>query len=146
MSEVERVDAAQAQLQAQADQTVAAIRALAGKFQAAQAQSHPSMQEWKLDLREIAMALQAEQRQVAALVQALHDFVVDNAHQALVEASYEAPPQQQQPQYQPEEQQPARGRGLLARFMGGRFGSAVAQGAGLGLGFGLAEDVIDDIF
>jgi hypothetical protein len=146
MSEVERVDAAQAQLQAQADQTVAAIRALAGKFQAAQAQGHPSMQEYKQDLREIALAFQAEQRQAAALAQALHDFVVGNAHQALADASYETSPQQQPPQYRLEEQQPARGRGLLSRFLGGRFGSAVAQGAGLGLGFGLAEDVIDDIF
>jgi hypothetical protein len=146
MSEVERVDAAQGQLQAQADQTVAAIRALAGKFQAAEAEGHPSMREWKLDLREIALALQAEQRQVAALVQALHDFVVNNAHQALTQTPYEAAGPQQQSEYLPEDPQPARGRGLLSRFLGGRFGSAVAQGAGLGLGFGLAEDVIDDIF
>ena len=145
MSEIERIDAEHAQLQAQADQTVAALRSLAGKFQAADSAGNPDVREWKLDLREIALAIQAEQQQVAVLMQALHNFVVENADQPMAAAPA---PVNAAPQYQPEyeQQQPAPRGGLLSRFLGGRFGSAIAQGAGMGLGFGMAEEVIDDIF
>jgi hypothetical protein len=150
MSEIERIDAEHAQLQAQADQTVAALRSLAGKFQAADSAGNPDVREWKLDLREIALAIQAEQQQVAVLMQALHNFVVENADQpmAAAPAPLNAAPVNMAPQYQPEyeQQQPAPRGGLLSRFLGGRFGSAIAQGAGMGLGFGMAEEVIDDIF
>jgi ABC-type transporter Mla subunit MlaD len=146
MTELERIDSAHDDLAAQADQTVAVIRSLAGKLQAAGAAGNPAAAEWKQDLREVAVALQAEQQQVGALLQALHDFVLANANQPVSQAAFQAPPPVQQPQYQPQYEQPAPRQGLLARFLGGRFGSAVAQGAGMGLGFGLAEDVIDDIF
>jgi uncharacterized phage infection (PIP) family protein YhgE len=152
LSEVDRIDAEYTRLQAQADQTVAAIRTLSSKLQAAAAEGNLAAREWNLDLREIALALQAEQQQVATLMRALHDFVVNNAHQALAQIPYQpsvpqqSPPQFQQPQYQPGYQQPAQSGGLLSRFLGGRFGSAMAQGAGMGLGFGLAEDIVDDIF
>jgi len=142
MADVDSIDAAHTRLRAQADQTVAAIRNLSGKLQAATAEGNSSAREWNLDLREVALALQAEQQEVARLVQALHDFVVNNAHQPVVAAPPQAvaPPQ---PQYQPQQ---AQSGGLLSRFLHGRFGSSVAQGAGIGLGFGMAESIIDDIF
>jgi hypothetical protein len=158
MSELERIDTAHESLSAQANETVETIRSLARKLQDADAKGSPVAGEWKQDLREIALALQAEQQQVAALLQALHDFVVANAHQAVAdpaaEPQYQQPafqqsayqPQQQQPQYQADYQQAAPRGGLLSRFFGGRFGSSIAQGAALGVGFGLAEDIIDDIF
>lgn len=37
--------------------------------------------EWMLDLKEIALAIQAEQNQVTALLQALHGFVARQAEQ-----------------------------------------------------------------
>jgi hypothetical protein len=154
MSDVESIDAAHTRLQAQADQTLTAIRSLSTKLQGAAAGGDTLAREWNLDLREVALAIQAEQQQVGALIQALHDFVVANAHQPVATAPYQMPaPQQYQPtpqQYQPapqQYQQPVQqGGGLLSRFMGGGFGSAMASGAGMGLGFGLAENIIDDIF
>jgi hypothetical protein len=151
MSDVETIDAAHSQLVAQADQTLAAIRALSTKLQGAAAGGDSLAREWNLDLREVALAIQAEQQQVNALVQALHDFVVANAHQPIASAPYQQQPYQQpqyqQPQYQqPQYQQGGGGGGLLHRFMGSNFGSAMATGAGMGIGFGVGESIIDDIF
>jgi hypothetical protein len=152
MSDVETIDAAHSRLEAQADQTLAAIRTLSGKLQGAASGGDTLAREWNLDLREIALAIQAEQQQVGALVQALHDFVVNNAHQPIAAAPYQQqpyqPPQYQQPQYQqPQYQQPVQqGGGLLHRFMGSSFGNAMASGAGMGIGFGIGESIIDDIF
>ncbi|HEX3610878.1 MAG TPA: hypothetical protein VHU88_04255 [Sporichthyaceae bacterium] len=159
MADVETIDAAHSRLQAQADQTLATIRTLSTKLQGAAAGGDTLAREWNLDLREIALAIQAEQQQVGALVQALHDFVVNNAHQPVAAAPYQQQayqqqayqqPQYQQPQYQPQPQyqqpQQGGGGGLLGRFMGGSFGNALAQGAGMGIGFGIGESIIDDIF
>jgi hypothetical protein len=160
MSDVESIDAAHSRLEAQADQTLAAIRTLSTKLQGAAAGGDTLAREWNLDLREIALAIQAEQQQVGALVQALHDFVVRNAHQPIAAAPYQQQPYQQpqyqqpqyqQPQYQqpqPQYQQPVQqgGGGLLSRFMGSSFGNAMASGAGMGIGFGIGESIIDDIF
>jgi hypothetical protein len=112
MADVETIDAAHSRLQAQADQTLATIRTLSTKLQGAAAGGDTLAREWNLDLREIALAIQAEQQQVGALVQALHDFVVNNAHQPVAAAPYQQQayqqPQYQQPQYQqPQYQQPA---------------------------------------
>ena len=147
MSDVESIDAAHTRLQAQADQTLTAIRSLSTKLQGAAAGGDTLAREWNLDLREVALAIQAEQQQVGALIQALHDFVVANAHQPVATAPYQMPaPQQYQPAPQQYQQPVQQGGGLLSRFMGGGFGSAMASGAGMGLGFGLAENIIDDIF
>jgi hypothetical protein len=158
MSDVETIDAAHSRLEAQADQTLAAIRTLSGKLQGAAAGGDTLAREWNLDLREIALAIQAEQQQVSTLVQALHDFVVQNAHQPIASAPYQQQPYQQpqpqyqqpqyqQPQYQqPQYQQGGGGGGLLSRFMGSSFGNAMASGAGMGIGFGIGESIIDDIF
>jgi len=149
MADVDTIDAAHARLQAQADQTLSAIRTLSTKLQDAAAGGDTMAREWNLDLREVALAIQAEQQQVGALVQALHDFVVNNAHQSVAAAPYQPPPPQyQQPQYQQPQYQQAvpQGGGLLGRFMGSNFGSAMATGAGMGIGFGIGESIIDDIF
>jgi hypothetical protein len=154
MSDVESIDAAHSRLAAQADQTLAAIRTLSTKLQAAAAGGDSLAREWNLDLREVALAIQAEQQQVGALVQALHDFVVANAHQPIASAPYQQQPYQQQPYQQPQyQQQPVQyqqpvqqGGGLLHRFMGSNFGNAMATGAGMGIGFGIGESIIDDIF
>jgi hypothetical protein len=57
--------------------------------------------------------------------------------------------QQQQPRPQATQEvapQPASGGGLLSHFRGSRFSQAMTQGAGIGVGFGLADSVINSLF
>jgi hypothetical protein len=151
MADIDTIDQAHARFVAQADQTVAAIRSLAKKLQAAAAGGDTTAREWNLDLREVALALQGEQQEVARLLQAMHDFVANNANQAIAATPPDQPqyvqPQYEQPQYEPVQEAPAqRSGGLLSRFMHGGFGRSMAQGAGIGIGFGVGESIIDDIF
>jgi len=144
--DIQTIDQSYQSLQAQAQQTRQAVNALNGKLQAAGAAGDQSAREWSLDLRELALTLQAEQDQVGQLLQALHDFVLTNAHQPVAQIV------QDSAVYAP--QLPARG-GLLSRFTGGGFGqsmggggfkSALMSGAGMGLGIGAGEALIGDLF
>ena len=92
MADVEAIEAAYNRLQAQAEETIAAMRTLSAKFQAASAEGDLSAREWNLDLREVAMAVRAEQLQVASLMRGMHDFVVSNAHQPIGVAQPSPPP------------------------------------------------------
>lgn len=141
MADVEAIEAAYARLQAQAEETIASMRTLSTKFQAASTAGDLNAREWNLDLREVAMAVRAEQLQVASLMRGMHDFVVRNAHQPVASAQPSPPPAEVQ-----YEQPAPRGGGLLSRFLHGGLGSSLARGAGLGLGFGVGESIIDDIF
>ena len=79
--DVETIDRQYQQLQTQAQQTVGELTKLAGKLQTSAQGGNQAAREWLLDLREIALAMQAEQNQVAALLQALHAFVMNQARQ-----------------------------------------------------------------
>jgi hypothetical protein len=130
--DVETVDRSYAQLQQQGQQTAQLIQALAGKLQAAAGSGDTNAREWLLDLKEVALAVQAEENQTSVLLQSIHAMVDNHVQQA-------PPPQyQQQPQYV----QAAPGGGMLQRFLGGGFGRAVAMGAG----FGIGDDLIQSIF
>jgi len=144
--DIQTIDQSYESLQAQAIQTRQALNTLNGKLQAAAAAGDQSAREWSLDLREIALTLQTEQDHVGQLLQALHDFVVTNAHQPVAQIVQDPTVYAPQP--------PARG-GLLSRFTGGGFGqsmggggfkSALMSGAGLGLGIGAGESLIGDLF
>ena len=136
--DLQTIDSSYERLNTQAGQTQTALTTLAQKLQTAAAAGNTDAREWGLDLREIALAMQAEQQQVALLLQSLHDFMVAHADQPLTTAQpvVAAPAVAAQP--------PA--GGLLSRFMGGGFGQAMAQGAGMGVGFGVGESIINDIF
>jgi hypothetical protein len=159
----ETVDENYAQLQQQAQQTVAQIQTLAGKLQAAAAAGDPNAREWMLDLKEITLGVQQEQGQVSLLLQSIHSMV-DNHVQTMAQPQYQQPgyqqpqyqqPQYQQPQYQqPQYQQPQYQQpgyqpqyqqgsgGMLQQFLGGGFGRAIVTGAG----FGIGDDIIRSIF
>jgi hypothetical protein len=168
--DVQTIDNQYQQLQTQAQQTVEELKALAAKLQTASAGGNQDAREWLLDLRSIAIAIQAEQNQVSNLLQSLHGFV-DNQHQALqvapssVPQSPWAPAPQQQPMplpypppqayppqpypQQPYPQQPLYPQmgypqqgGLLGGLLDSGFGRAIAMGAG----FGLGDDLINKIF
>ncbi|MGH7084890.1 MAG: hypothetical protein ACREFN_07845, partial [Acetobacteraceae bacterium] len=99
--------------------------------------------EWLLDLKSIALAMQAEQNQVGLLLQALHGFVANPP------APMPAPgPWAQQPAAAPAAQpgygQPQSGGigGMLGGFLNSGFGRAIEMGAG----FGIGDDLINKIF
>ena len=153
--DAETVDQSYAQLEQQAQQTGQLIQTLAGKLQAASSSGDANAREWLLDLKEITLGVQQEQGQTSLLLQAIHTMV-DTHVQATPPA---AQPQYQQPQYQqsqyqqPQYQQaPAMGGiggmmgggggGMLQRFLGGGMGRAIVTGAG----FGIGDDLINQIF
>ena len=130
--------------------TATALSALAQKLQAAAASGNSDAREWALDLKEVALAIRDEEGQMTNLLQSMHAMI--DSHMQQVEPA--APqPQYQQPQYQqPQYQQPAQyaqpaygapqGGGMLQRFLGSGFGRSIAMGAG----FGIGDDIVNDIF
>ena len=138
--DVQTIDMTWGQLQSESQQTITALAALAQKLQTAASSGDQNAREWMLDLKEIALGIQNEQNQTSNLLQALHGFIANMGPQ-------QQPGYQQQsgfqPQQQPVYQQPqSAGGGLLQRFMGGGFGRAVVTGAG----FGIGDDLINQIF
>ena len=161
--DVQSIDAAYGQLQNQAQTTVEELKALAGKLQTASQAGNPDAREWLLDLREIALAIQAEQNQVSNLLQQLHGFVDNQARavqtlpasvpQTLPQAGWQQQPQQpvypQQPNYPPQgypqqgyPQGYQGGGGVLGGLFNSGFGRAILTGAG----FGIGDDLINKIF
>jgi len=159
--DVETIDQQYQQLQGQAQQTVQNLTGLAGKLQDAAKAGNTDAREWLLDLREIALAMQAEQNQVGALLQALHGFVANQGQQVAAPAPQAAPwggvPAQSAPNYPPQGYappgqgypppgygQPQGGGfgGMLGNFLNSGFGRAIEMGAG----FGIGNDLINKIF
>ncbi|HEV2369880.1 MAG TPA: hypothetical protein VGR90_08380 [Acidimicrobiales bacterium] len=148
--DVATIDNEFSQLQTETQQATQAISDLAQKMQAAGQAGDANAREWILDLKSIALQIQQEQLQTQSLLQALHDFTVNQlqAPAAPVQQYQSPPPQYQQAQYEPVQQQQfqqPRG-GTLSRFMGGGFGQSMTSGLGMGAGFGLADSVINAIF
>lgn len=139
--DIQTIDNQYGQLQSQAQQTVAELQALAQKLQAAAQAGDQNAREWFLDLKSIALAIQAEQNQVANLLQALHGFVANQMPQQAspwgAQPGYPPPGYAQQPAYPPQQQ-----GGILGGFLNSGFGRALEMGAG----FGLGDDLINKIF
>ncbi|EKN00604.1 MULTISPECIES: hypothetical protein [unclassified Acidocella] len=135
--DIQTIDNQYDQLQNQARQTVMELQNLAGKLQNAANAGDQNAREWFLDLKSIALAIQAEQNQVANLLQALHGFVANQAQQGYGQPAY---PQQGYPQQG--YAQPQQSGGILGGFLNSGFGRALEMGAG----FGIGEDIINKIF
>ncbi len=146
--DIETIDQQYQQLQLQAQGTAKEISGLADKLQAAAQGGNQDAREWLLDLKSIALAIQAEQNQVGLLLQAIHGFVANQA------SAMQAPPAAGQwaaaapnmppPGYQPGYGQPQQGGagGMLGSFLNSGFGRAITLGAG----FGIGDDLINKIF
>ncbi|MGE4483056.1 hypothetical protein [Acidocella sp.] len=134
--DIQTIDNQYNQLQAQARQTVMELQTMAQKLQTAAQAGDQNAREWFLDLKSIALAIQAEQNQVSNLLQALHGFVANQAQQP--QASPWGNPQgyPAQPAY------PQQAGGMLGGFLNSGFGRALEMGAG----FGIGEEIIDRIF
>ncbi len=146
--DVQTIDQEYAQLEAEAQDTSVKLQALAGKMQTAAAGGDANAREWMLDLKEIALAVRDEERQVAAVLQALHAYAA-NTLQPQPPAGQVPPspagyPQPGYPPQQPYGSQPGYPpmAGGLQGFLGSGFGRAVT----MGLGFGLGDDLINKLF
>lgn len=155
--DVTTIDQQYQQLQSQAQETIGELKDLAGKLQGAAQSGNTDAREWLLDLKSIALAIQAEQNQVGMLLQALHGFVANQGQQLAPQqvaspwAQGGQPYPQQQPPYPP---QPGYGQsgygqspmggvgGMLGSFLNSGFGRAIEMGAG----FGIGNDLINTIF
>ncbi|HQU01369.1 MAG TPA: hypothetical protein PLI12_02855, partial [Acetobacteraceae bacterium] len=67
--DIQTIDQNYSQLQSQAQQTIQELKDLATKLQASAQGGNQDAREWLLDLKSIALAIQAEQNQVANLLQ-----------------------------------------------------------------------------
>ncbi|MBV8983600.1 MAG: hypothetical protein JO248_04075 [Acidimicrobiia bacterium] len=136
--DVATVDNEYQQLQQEAQQVSSAISDLATKLQAASQAGDANAKEWLLDLKSVALQIQAEQLQTQSLLQALHDFAVNT-----IQTPQAPAPAAALSQAAPAEPE---GGGMLSHFRGSGFGQAMVQGAGMGAGFGLMDSVINSIF
>jgi len=152
--DIQTIDSQYGQLQSQAQQTIGEIKTLAEKLQTAAAAGNNDAREWFLDLKSIALAIQAEQNQVTNLLQSIHNFADAQARsvpqplpQSVPQAgwsntNYPQQPYPQQP-YQPQGYgYPQQGGGFLGGLLNSGFGRAIVTGAG----FGIGDDLINKIF
>lgn len=150
--DIQTIDSQYSQLQSQAQQTVEELKSLAQKLQAAANAGDQNAREWFLDLKSIALAIQAEQNQVTNLLQSLHNFV-ENQAQAVQQMPQSVPPAgwNNTPQYPPPQPYPPQGYGGYPQqqgggFLGGLFNSGFGRAIVTGAGFGIGDDLINKIF
>jgi hypothetical protein len=145
--DIQTIDNQYRQLQTQSQQTVQELRDLATKLQGSAQAGNQDAREWFLDLKSIALAIQAEQNQVANLLQALHNFMENqNQNQMPQQAGWGNQPPMQQPMPYPQQNYGGypqqQSGGILGEFMNSGFGRAITMGAG----FGIGDDLINSIF
>ncbi|GBR46971.1 hypothetical protein [Neokomagataea thailandica] len=139
--DVQTIEQAYNQLQQQSQQSAQALQTLGSKMQLAAQSGDQQAREWALDLRELALAFQAEQQQVATLLQQLHAALSNAsqnqnyAPQGFVQQS--APVQ---PPIAPAPQ--AANGGFFSNILNSGFARSVEAGAG----FAIGDDLIKDIF
>jgi hypothetical protein len=167
--DIATIDQQYQQLQTQAQETIGEIRDLAGKLSDAAKGGNQDAREWLLDLKSVALAIQAEQNQVGLLLQALHGFVANqgaNQGPAVPQTAPQSPWGGGMPPQGTGYQGGAgyqgagypQGAGYQGGYpgapmgggMGGMLGGFLNSGFGrameMGLGFGLGDDLINKIF
>jgi hypothetical protein len=147
--DIQTIDQQYQQLQSQAQETAQELSNLASKLKAVAETGNQDAREWMLDLKSIALAMQAEQNQVNLLLQALHGFVANQPSAMQAPAAQPSGPWGQQQPMAPQGYQPGYGQpqiggvgGMLGSFLNSGFGRAIEMGAG----FGLGDDLIKKIF
>lgn len=141
--DVQTIEQTYTQLQQQAQQSAQALQALGSKMQAAAQSGDMQAREWSLDLRELALAFQAEQQQVTNLLQQLH-AALSNAQPDYgtqdygTQAVYAAP----SPQVPVQAVQPVPDNSFISNILNSGFARSVEAGAG----FSIGNDLIKEIF
>jgi hypothetical protein len=126
------VDREYERLEESARKTADTIKTLSQKLAAESSRGDARAREWSLDLREIALAVKDEEQQMRTLLNALDRLADAHARDLANQSAY------RQPVYYDSGYRGGYGGG----FFGGGFGQALAMGAG----FGLGEEIIDDLF
>lgn len=137
--DVPTIDQQYSQLQNASQQVYEELKDLAGKLQSESANGNTQAREWMLDLKEIALAIQAQQQQTASLLQAIHGFVANQ------NPNYPADYQSQsypQPGYLQAAVPSQPAQGGFQGFLQSGFGRAME----MGLGFGLGDDLMRKLF
>lgn len=119
-----------ATLHRQADQTVQTISTLASKLQTKISDADLA-RELTLDLREAALAIQQQNQSASMLIEQMAEYI------HTLESHVNTQPQ---PTFQ------TRGWSSGPWAGGGGFMSNLVSGLGMGAGFGLANDLVGDIF
>lgn len=144
--DVQTIEQAYNQLQQQSRQSAQSLQNLASKMQLAAQSGDLQAREWSLDLRELAIAFQTEQQQVANLLQQLH-IAMSNAAQnqnygqgygQQPAPQYDVPPAAFQQQAMPQQTS----GGFFTNLLNSGFARSVEAGAG----FAIGDDLIKDIF
>jgi len=113
------------QVQQQAKATMEKVQSLAEKLRS-QAPDDTTGREWSMDLREIAMTMQQQNQTTLMLLQQMGQYINTLENELHTHPA---------PTVQP------RGWGS-----GGGFLSSLTSGLGMGAGFAVAEDAVNDIF
>ncbi|KXV14672.1 hypothetical protein [Gluconobacter oxydans] len=133
--DVQTIEQTYNQLQQQAQQSAQALQALGSKMQAAAQGGDMQAREWSLDLRELALAFQAEQQQVTNLLQQLHAALANAQQDHGSQTTYQAPTQQAPVQPVPDN-----------NFVSNILNSGFARSVEAGAGFSIGNDLIKEIF
>jgi len=136
--DVQTIEQTYIQLQQQAQQTAQALQALGSKMQTAVQSGDMQAREWSLDLRELALAFQAEQQQVTNLLQQLHAALSNAQPDDGTSTTYQAPTQQIP--VQPVQALPDN------NFISDILNSGFARSVEAGAGFSIGNDLIKEIF
>lgn len=136
--DVQTIEQTYTQLQQQAQQSAQALQALGSKMQAAAQTGDMQAREWSLDLRELALAFQAEQQQVTNLLQQLHAALANAQQDYGSQPSYQQPTQQVP--VQPVQSVPDN------NFVSNILNSGFARSVETGAGFSIGNDLIKEIF
>lgn len=116
------------QVQQQSQAVMQKLQALAQKLAAAAPDANTG-REWAMDLREVALALQAQSQQTTMLITQMADYIGRLENEM---ATHPAPTVQP--------------TGWANQASGGGFLGALTSGLGWGAGFAVADDVVNDIF
>lgn len=118
------------QVEQQGQSALQQMQAVAQKLRGA-APDEATGREWAMDLREIALSIQQQNQSVVALVNQMAEYI------KTLEGQLQSHPN---PAVQP------RGWGAQPGMSGGGFWGNVTSGLGMGAGFAVASDVVNDLF
>ena len=118
------------QLQQQTQNNLQALQQVAGRV-SAMAPDNMTGREINMELRSLAMNLQQQQQNVGMMLQQMAQRIQQ------LEMQTQGMGQQQRPWNAPMQGQPGMGSGFLGNVM---------TGLGLGAGFAVADNIVDDIF